>query len=254
MMYNLIIKLEEKMRNFFVKFVIILLFIPFQIFGSILGFDEAIIDLTEDSLNNNIEWSSQYELTDKGLSVYADTEEVQHNLWIKSNVIPVGLAFRPIISVNINVTINGEIGDSFLQNVYFRFGCDRVHWSTWYQMTIENESNINSITYNYQLILPEPARVKYNELLNEWRETEPVWICDETAFCYWISENYPDFFSNEFPFIGYLQFYYDSWWLNHPVTINSINAQMRWGVGGVMANPNDGTEPDTESKWYFDLR
>jgi len=240
------------MRNFFVKFVIILLFIPFQIFGSIIGFDEAIIYLSEDSLNNNIEWSSQFELTDKGLFVYADTEVVQHNLWIKSNVIPVGLAYRPPTSVNIKLIINGEIGDSFPHNIYFRYGCDRVHWSTWYKMSLDSNSLLK--TYQYQLLLPEPARIKYNELMNEWRDTDPVWSCDETAFCHWISVNYPDFFTNEFPIVGYLEFYIESIFVDYPITINSIKAEVLWVVGGMMTVPSDGSEPDTESKWYFDLR
>jgi len=242
------------MKRFFIKYAIILfLFISYQLSGAILGFDETNIVFNEDSLNKDVLWSSHYNLTEKGLSVSADTGNVQHNLWIKSHVIPVGLAFRPISSVNINVTVNGELGDTFPHNVYFRFGCDRVHWSTWYKMPL-SDSNICSKIFKYQLILPEPARTKYNDLMIEWRETDPVWTSDETAFCQWISENYPDFFTNEFPFIGYLQFYIDTWWLNYPVIVYSINTQMIWGVGGLMTIPDNGIEPDTESKWHFDLR
>lgn len=253
-MYNIIIKMEEIMKGFFVICAFIL-FIPYQIFCSILGFDEVNIIFNEDSLNNDVLWSSHYNLSDKGLFVFADTGNVQHNLWIKSHGIPLGLAFRPPSAVNIYLTINGELGDSFPHNIYFRYGCDRVHWSTWYKIPLLlDSSSFHSETFYYQLILPEPARTKYNDLMTEWRGTDPVWTCDETAFCQWISENYPDFFTNEFPFIGYLQFYIDTWWLNYPVTVYSINTQMIWGVGGLMTIPDNGVEPDTESKWYFDLR
>ena len=175
--------------------------------------------------------------------------------WIKSQDIPVGLAFRPPSAVNIYLTIKGELGDSFPHNIYFRYGCDRVHWLTWYEIPLlPDSSTIYSKTYSYQLILPAPARIRYDELMTEWRKTKPVWICDETALCQWIAENYPDFFTDEFPFIGYIQFYIDTWGLNYPVTVNSINAQIIWGVGGLMTIPDDGAEPDTETSWYFDLR
>jgi len=49
------------------------------------------------------------------------------------------------------------------------------------------------------LAVPEVARKKYSSITQEW------WRTDEHELCVWIAKRNPDFFSSEFPFIGYIQ-------------------------------------------------
>jgi hypothetical protein len=81
-----------------------------------------------------------------------------------------------------------------------------VHWSTWYNLrSLKSQDGIASSVYESNLAIPRMAQAAYYAKMQEWWKTNPPWSSDEHELCVWITNQDPDFFSREFPFIGYVQ-------------------------------------------------
>ncbi|KQC12127.1 MAG: hypothetical protein APR63_03435 [Desulfuromonas sp. SDB] len=231
---------------------IILFFVIFSsLEASILGFDQYEIDFRVDSSLTGLTYSDNFQLTESNL-VYANPGN--EYAWIKTAVYPVGLAFRPPRSVSLNLDIQGQIPDSIYCYVYYRYSADKVHWSEWVNLPPEDSARQDFLRSNsFQIIRPRNVDLQYQRLMEEWRKTGPVWICDEDALCRWIALHNPEYFSWEIPFIGFVQFYIEFPYLYEKISIEKINTSAMWGVSGLTTLPTDGSEGDTYSSWHFDL-
>lgn len=223
--------------------------------GAIEGEDRAEIIFEKGKVPEGVAWSPKFLLTDAGLVSPKAKEGISYEVWIQTQKIPVGLYWRPPNSVNITLSVNGISSDGFPLQAYVHYGCDGVHWSTWYYMPESDKPSEESLkTYNYELRLPQVAIQPYRELMREWWITEPDWSSDEDAFCRWLARKNPDFFIHEFPFIGYVQFHLEDWGLKHKVKVKSLSARMSWGVGGIASIPKSGEQMPENKKWYFEIQ
>lgn len=202
-------------------------------------------------------WSSQWQLTDHRLVFPPPAPGTSYEAWFQTGPLPVGLAWRPPSSARFAITVQGEAEDGFPLDAFARYGCDGVHWSTWYPLTktasppFPLPGAVQS--YSLELRVPYPAQQAYRNKMQEWWRTDPDWSSDEDAFCRWLTEQEPDFFAREMPFLGYVQFLFESAGLGQDLRIQAIHVQKTWGVGGLSSIPKPGVQTDSEGPWHFRL-
>jgi hypothetical protein len=198
---------------------------------------------------SEITWASYASVTEKGLFIAKLPSDQSAEMWVMTQPIPVGLSFRPGTSVGVNLAVEAAPNSfSFLQ-AYFRYSCDRVHWSTWYGFSVTKPDN----AYRYEgwLSLPNIAQREYSSLAREWWKTSPAWSSDEHELCVWIAKHKPEFFATEFPFIGYLQVRLEGETQGmrlHSITINTNNS-----VSGLTSVKKGKVRDTINEKWFFDL-
>jgi hypothetical protein len=205
--------------------------------ASILAMETTSIIFEKDKRSaEGVIWTQNATLTDAGLVAMAG------EMWVQTAKIPAGLAWRPPTAARVELSIQGETPK--YATAYVRYGCDGMHWSTWQPLTRANN------VVRGELRVPEVARRKYLELMDEWRQTDPVWSCDEDALCRWIAKQQPAFFEKELPFLGYLQFRIEDSSGQRPLTIARMETRAMWGVSGLQTIPR-GPKPDYQKKWCF---
>jgi len=200
-----------------------------------------------------LSWSPNLTLTeDRGLVPPKPKEKTSYEVWLRTQKVPAGLGWRPPSSVRVTLSVYGTAASGFPLNSYLRYGCDGRHWSTWYRMEPSKETRDGAMkTYVCRIEVPGVARERYRALMLKWWKTQPVWPSDEAALCRWIIKQEPDFFSREFPFVGYLQILQESQGLETDFALTQMEISVRWTVGGKHSTPRDGSEPDSEKEWSF---
>lgn len=222
--------------------------------AAILSLEKTEIVFEKDKVPEGVAWSPTFTLTEDGLFSPQPELNTSYEVWIQTQKIPAGLSWRPPHSTRLTLSVYGVAPNGFPLDAYVRYGCDGVHWSTWYWMPAGEKPAEGALnTYACELRLPQAARESYEALMAAWRETDPDWACDEDALCRWLVKKRPEFFAQEFPFIGYVQFRLEHSGLHEQVKVKSLSAQMSWGVGGRATVPKSGRRPPTHEKWRFDL-
>ena len=81
---------------------------------------------------------------------------------------------------------------------------------------------------------------------------EVPWASDEEAAVKWIlKEKNPNFLEEDIPFVGYLQFRYESS-LRGGERLKGIKINASYGVGGLHSTPNDeSVYKDQDGPWRF---
>jgi hypothetical protein len=217
------------------------------------GGDELEIVFVKGKIPAKTAWSDSLRLTDAGLHFSSPGRSASADLWVQTDRVPVGLAWRPPTAAGFTLSVKGEMGEGALASAYLRYGCDGRHWSTWYRM-IPQEKPAEGFarTYKHDLVLPLASSARYGELMREWWKTKPDWGSDEHALCLWIARRYPSFFAEEFPFIGYVQFRLEMPGRSEEMTIASLAVKTGWSVSGLTAIPQSGVTPDRGTKWHFE--
>ena len=142
---------------------------------------------------------------DGGLSSEKLPSNMSDEVWIQSQPISAGMSWRPPTSAAIKLEVEAGAKDFNYLQAYFRYSCDRVHWSTWYDLRpAKPEANVATV-FEGNLTIPRMAHESYYAKMQEWWQTHPAWSSDEHELCVWITSQDPDFFSRQFPFIGYVQ-------------------------------------------------
>jgi len=137
-------------------------------------------------------------------------------------------------------------------HAYFRYSCDRVHWSTWYNSPpLKAQNGIAGPVYEGSLAIPRMAQVVYYAKMQEWWKTNPPWSSDEHELSVWIARQDPDFFSREFPFIGYLQVRIEG--ETRGVQLKSLSIKVSSAVSGLTALSKGRGRSTTGEKWFFDV-
>jgi hypothetical protein len=216
--------------------------------GSILGMERLEIDCTTPECREKIRWSdSKIDVTKEGLG-WDGPENASRDLWIEiTQPLAVGLSWRPAQAVSIRAEIEAPADVTFHENgVSYRFGQlyarhspDGHHWSSWQEIeAIPPTKEKPRIAYSGSLRVPYRERVRYSELLAEYRKLDVPWSSDEEAAVRWIVEREPDFFEKQIPFIGYIQFLYEH---SQPggARIKSLTFEAGFGLSGIHTIPKD---------------
>src|SRR5262249_8495724 len=147
-----------------------------------------------------------FQLTEAGLVVQDPAKTDSPYVWIQTDKIPVGLDWRPPKECNIHVSLSSAKEPKALLTGWVRYGCDGEHWSTWYELERSGKGD----EYRCDLRLPLVAQDKYVRLKDEFRKANPRKSADDDDLvCQWIAGKYPEFFEQEIPFLGYLQFRFE---------------------------------------------
>ena len=116
--------------------------VRWTVFAVILwaGVSEAILNdveeidliLDEGKAPDGVSWSEWIQHKSEGL-VWPGKGGDLRDVWIETGRIPAGLAWRPADEASIRASVYG-VEPEFPFGAYVRYGCDGVHWSTWYAM------------------------------------------------------------------------------------------------------------------------
>jgi hypothetical protein len=219
-------------------------------FAQFYGAPNTEVPLTKGKIPSGVTWSAAFKLTSDGLQQLPDKAA---DIWIQTDKIPVGMRWRPPASVTVSLSICGEGVKDSPDYAYVRFGCDGVHWSTWYPMRPSEKLAPNCLaTYTCDLGLPSVAMEKCYDLEKEWKETNPDWKDDTDAFCRWIAKNHAGFFEHEIPLLGYVQLRVESFsglsrkWMKFVIG-------REWSVSGLYHSPKDPKQADSKKEWCFEL-
>jgi len=222
--------------------------------GQIEGGDKYDIVFAQGKVPEGVEWDKRFRLTETGLLFEELPPNTSAEVWLRTQRLPIGLAWRPPSSVRIELSTFGEAPKGFPMTAFVRYGCDAVHWSTWYRLSPRQVAATTALMdWECQLDIPHTARQDYQQRFFQWSREHREFGSDEDAFCRWMAKEEPEFFATEFPFIGYVQFLLENPGLHDQVRITSLTARASWGVGGIHQSPQGRRQFD-EGKWHFDIR
>lgn len=232
---------------------VLALFIAPQSRAAVLGFESEEIDFTRGKAPAGVTWSKNMTLRAKGLQSPAYKKNAIHEIWLQTNKLPVGQAWRPPRGAKMWLSVVGVGEGRSHPDVFVRYGVDGVHWSTWYQLQPSEQPKDGALwTFEVHLQLPSLIVRRYDELMKGWVETDPNFVSDEDAYCRWLAKTHPDYFATEIPFLGWVQFRIEQRSSERPVRIEKLKAEFSWATGGLHMAPKDGKYPEP-SKWHFDL-
>jgi hypothetical protein len=222
-----------------------------QLFSS----DTTKIQFAPNKVADGVTWSPSVSLADGGLFSEKLPPNMSAEVWVQSQPISGGMSWRPPTSATIGVDLELGAGDFTYLRAYFRYSCDRVHWSTWYNLPVLKPQNATAgSVYEGSLAIPRMAQVAYYAKMHEWWKTNPLWSSDEHELCVWIANQDPDFFSHEFPLIGYVQVRIEG--ETRGVQVKSLSIRVSSSVSGLMtfSSVSKGQgRPTTGEKWFFDV-
>ena len=163
---------------------------------------------TSEKVDKEASWSSNLKITSNGLIPTYTSWKDYDNFWLQTQPIGVGRSSNPFIGFGFSAFIKGEMKSAKYNgiNLYFRYGCDREHWSTWYPLEKETKKTEDGREiYKGFVNIPKIAREKFEAMKNEWAKTKPANKDDIHELAKWIVIQEPNFFSKELPFVGYIQ-------------------------------------------------
>lgn len=233
-----------------------LLFFTLKAQADILWAGSESIMFSPDKISKDVTWSPTFSLTEKGLASPALPANRSHDVWLQTHAFPIGLSWRPPGSANFRMYFNGSLNEDSIWSkarLFIRYSCDKEHWSTWYEADKTEEKNKDGLpVYKGKIWLPESSRQRYNDLMDDWLKTKPIWGSDDNEYCEWLVKREPDFFAREFPFIGYVQVRLEKGSVNNQ-QIKSLTIDYSWAVGGMSTIPEDKLKvrKNTDDPWFF---
>ena len=100
--------------------------------------------------------------------------------------------------------------------------------------------------------VPRTEQENYDKLISQYSRMDVPWSSDEEAAVKWILQKEPDFFEQQLPFVGYVQFRMEGF-LPGSQRIQHIKMQLSWGVGGIHAPPKNPDDYKThQGPWRFE--
>ncbi len=237
------------------KFVVFLgLLLPSAITAQAQFFysDTVIIQFARAKVPDGVTWSPSVSLRGGGLSSEKLPPNMSAEVWVQTQPISAAMSWRPPTSAMIGLKVEAGAEDFTYLHAYFRYSCDRVHWSTWYDLPpLKTQNGITASVYEGSLSIPRMAQEAYYAKTREWWKTSPPWSSDEHELCVWIATQDHDFFSREYPFIGYVQVRIEG--ETRGVQLKSLSVKVSSSVGGLTALSTGRGRSTTGEKWFFDV-
>lgn len=213
-------------------------------------------------------WSDTYELgiSDDGLG-WDGEEAAFRDGWIQTVPMALALSWKPAYSASVHVWVlpspkevllaSGQVNTPHVGDVYVRYSPDHLHWSTWQALEARephehDEKEDPGVLFSGAVKIPQSETNRYRKLLSEYAQLDVPWKSDEDAAVRWMVEREPDFFANQLPFIGYLQFRYELEF-HGGQRLSSFRATAAYATGVPNSQPKDkNAYKDRDSKpWSF---
>lgn len=237
--------------------------------ASILDFKSLAIDFTNASdAEAKATWSEPDKLAVATNGLGWDGEAASsRDGWIQTIPLALGLSWRPPYAVSVRISIHpkctefvlnsGQKSTPYAGDAYVRYSPDLRHWSTW-QVLQPSEPQSNAEKQNPgrhfsgAIRIPYVEREEYSRLISEYSRLDVPWKSDEDAAVRWIIEKEPDFFAEQLPFMGYVQFRYEAGFYGGQRII-SFKADVSYGMSGMHSAPKDkDAYKDRDSRpWSF---
>jgi hypothetical protein len=160
----------------------------------------------------------------------------------------VGWSWRTVYAVTVRAEIvpagHFEFGNGttiYPAGQFFaRYSPDAKNWSSWcaLRMDVPKDKSNPKQTYSGLLRVARKEQDPYRQLISEYGKLEVPWKSDEEAAVKWILEKDPQFFQKTIPFIGYVQFLFETS-LEGGQRIREIHFELFFGAGGMHSAPKD---------------
>ena len=180
-------------------------------------------------------WSDAkyYTHTAKGLGWgTAKDSKSSRNFWLQTEPVAIGLSWRPtsIASISVSVDHTGAAG-----LLYARYSADGKNWTTWQYLEGSPPGPRDGAKSSFRGTLRVPYResAAYDQLRLEYaRRNDVAWGNDEEGLVKSIVAREPKYFEKSTPFIGYVQFLYETS-LHGGDSIKGVQANLEWSVSGL---------------------
>jgi len=217
---------------------------------------EIVLDFRKpQEIVHKAHWSdpNRFTLDTKGLAFLpagrSGWERMHRDLWIEtSRPIGVGWSWRPVTGVHVRAEKIPpgpfKITETSVAyppgQLYARFSPDAVHWSTWQAVPVQRPSDPNAPKHIFDGSLRVPQRQQrcYRELCHQYSRMDVPWASDEEAAVRWILHADPNFFARQLPFIGYVQFLYETS-MRGGERLEQLRIELDYGAGGLHSPPKD---------------
>lgn len=246
-----------------VLFTVIVLATSTPVIAVVNAGQEVVLDFTQtDKIKQFARWTAECRIdsTRDGLGWDGPANAGCDVVIETVKPIAVGWSWHPVTTVNIETevipagkfTFRGSSGVSFphaASAVYARYSPDGKHWSTWQTLMaqVPRDKERPRLWIRGRLRVPHKARKRYTELLREFSGTERPIGVDEEAAVRWILEKQPDFFEHELPFIGYIEFLYETF-IKGNQRLKQLRINLSYSRGGQVSIPPGHRE---NNRWRF---
>ena len=209
-------------------------FIPIGAFESV-GF-HLLVDFTDaKQAQANAEWTRAEDFNSNRECLGDDYKNwAAHHTEILTRPLAIGTDWRPAIAAGVSLKLTPEPQFCI---AYVRYSPDRKHWSTWQRLE-ENEHKQEDgfLSFHGEIGVAKRDSERYNNLLDKYRRLDVPWGDDEAAAVLWIVRLQPNFFAENLPFVGYLQFLCE---VSIPSgrRLRSLEAEVSGGVSGLEGSP-----------------
>lgn len=225
--------------------------------ASILAADEKTITFQPNKIPAGTTWHPEFTLTDNGLVFRELPPNGLQESWVQTEPFPIGYSWRPPYSAGFRIFLDGSFAEtkgSGEPRIYLRYGCDKEHWSTWYEARLTEEKNPEGLKmYQARVSVPDVARARYISMMQDWWKSGPAWTSDETEYAQWLVQKEPAFFDKEFPFIGYVQVRLEKSSTHSREQVKSLTVGYTWAISGLTSHVSDKSRvrKNTDNKWFF---
>jgi hypothetical protein len=222
---------------------------PSTSIGDVMVMDQLGISFAKGKAPTGVTWSAVFEQTTSGLAL-SPTAIEQGRPWIQTDKIPVGYDWYCPEAATISVQVSAQNASELRPRVFIRYGCDGIHWSTWYKMEKDERETGKTarLRYTCELSLPYAAEQEFLRLRQQSVKKTSTWFSYE-ELCRWIARENPGFFASEFPFIGYVQLRLEFVLLFPPVDIQTVGIGTLWDVSG--PHENAAKDLTTRKRWGY---
>jgi hypothetical protein len=211
------------------------------------------LDLTNaNEAAKKAKWSDPDRITvrPEGLGWGQGNEQGSRDVWLQTEPMGIGLSWRPTSMASIKASVERPGTSGML---YARYSADGKHWTTWQHLEADAAAaNGPTRVFRGTLRVPYRERAPYDKLRLEYARREDVsWSSDEEALVKEILKGEPKFFETCAPFIGYVQFLYETQ-LSAGQRMKSLHVDVNWWVGGKHQPPKDeSARKGRDAAWRF---
>ena len=246
--------------------LLVSLFSPLSAWASMEGAITLLLNFTNaTSAKTMAKWSDQIDIGNMGLG-WAGPTNASRDIWIESVPQAVGWSWRPVIAVSIRAEILPSGKFVFLQDathnqvtypkgeLYARYSADKKHWSSWQSLAMERPAAKQEARQIYSGTVRTPYRdhARYGEYLSKFSRMDVPWRSDEEALAKWIIEQEPAFFEKQIPFVGYVQFLFETR-LKGEEYLEAIKFDLSFGAGGLHSPPkHKSARENRDGPWRYE--
>jgi hypothetical protein len=242
--------------------IALLLVLPAVIRAEVDSGLRVVWDFTQpDAVQKMVQWTPQEHIhaTADGLG-WDGAANTSRDVTINSRKpVAVGWAWHPVSTVTVRAEVlppgQFTIGDNSIAypvtagQLYARYSADGKRWSTWQALELEEPRDKQKprLFFAGTLRVPQHARKTYEARLREFAGTDRPVSVDEAKAAEWIVKKDPKFFEQETPYIGYVEFLWETQ-IKGDQRVNKVDISLGYGRGGKQMVP---AGVDDSSPWKF---